>query len=214
MGLHLLAPLAARAAHWGRREGSLIPLHGGWGGSATRRAQVAYDTVTIVAAIPVILTLSATAWIPGATAWFAVPIAAALGATLPPLVWRANGMDVARRRQAPPGISALPFVAAAEEILWRAAAPLLLLAAGAGPVMAAVGSAAGFLALHWYVAQGLRGMPYLAVLTLLVTLSASVAGLAAAVALHVAHNLAIALLRPVPRAPRATAPPIPSAVSW
>lgn len=223
VGLHLLAPLAATAAH---RSGPSLPagvkggtaartpLHGGRSGLATRRAQAAYDTVTIVAAIPVVVVLSTTTWIPTPGAWVAVPIAAALGAALPPLVWRANGQSVARRRTASAGTSRLPFVAAAEEILWRAAAPSLLVAAGVGPLSAAVGSAAGFLALHWYVARGWRGMPYLGVLTVLLTLSASVAGLAAAVALHAAHNLVIALLRPSPRAPRATAPPITSAVSW
>ena len=202
--LHLTAPAAAAAAvrQHARRRQEPRPL------STPQRH---YDLVTIgaaVLAVPIVITEAQ---------WFnhplLIPAWATTGALLPCIFWWASGRSIRRRRRATE-LATLPAAAISEEVLWRAAAPLLLIYWGLPDIMALALSALGFIALHYRKNNGLSGLAYMAILTAILWGAALLGGILAAIIVHIFHNLVLAAFEPVRPAQISAATPPTSRNTW
>lgn len=128
----------------------------------------------------------------------ALALSAALGVALPVAVWRWRGLSPRRVRRGVRAGGLMTATAVAEEVVWRAAALLLLghlLPTGAAVLLAGI----AFLSVHGYLARGWRGLAYLACVTVLLWSAALAGGLLCAIALHVAHNTVLLCTTPVRR---------------
>ncbi|GAB2846102.1 hypothetical protein GCM10027074_11230 [Streptomyces deserti] len=153
--------------------------------------------------------------------------AVAAGAALPWVAAQCSGRALRRRAARPgtgrPGRMAnaahLVGCAAAEEVLWRLACPVSLVAVGAPPALAAALSLTGFCLLH-PPQTGWRSLPYLAVAALLFTAAGSLGGVMAAVFAHTAHNTVLACFTTAPRKttsaelPVREVPRLPEPTAW
>ena len=99
--------------------------------------------------------------------------------------------------------------ASAEEILWRWAAPSVLVGVGLPVIASAAIALVGFVLLHPHV-SGWRSAPYLCVFGLALTAFAGLAGLAAAAVAHAAHNLVVAHTTFARRSRQTAGPPHPN----
>ncbi len=162
----------------------------------TRDPSRTYDRATTVLGGLGLVVVGAAGWggapLPWPWAAAAVVLAAVGGATLPfGTAWVA-GVRLRRgsRAPTPAGYARLTACAAAEEVLWRCAGPAVLVIAGVPLLVALLVMLLGFLSLH-VPKNGVRAVPYLAVVGGVLTAGAAVGGLAAAAAAHTAHNVAV-----------------------
>lgn len=208
LAIHISAPFAAGLAARYSGSGQVAV-----GGIHARRALLVYDWVTIAAGCLVApMVLSAMTW-SVAHAW-AIPAGLAIGAALPVTIWALNGARPARKRAPRFGLVLLPWVAAAEELLWRGGALMFFVGLGFDVLWAMICATAGFLAMHWYVARGVRGLPYLLVLTALLWGAFAVGGVVCAAAVHIGHNMTLALSQPKTGSRLTLSAPLPSSKVW
>lgn len=144
-----------------------------------------------------------------------LPLVGLTGAALPLICWYASGRRPVRR-QVMHDLWLLPWVAAAEELVWRWAWPSLLMAWKTPTAIAVLIASLGFLAIHFHPTCKVRNFSYLVLVTALLWTVMLTYGLALTMIVHIAHNLVLSLWRPVRTAqPRPLhMAPVPSMKEW
>ncbi len=202
--LHLTEPAQIAAV-------AKMKIPGPWGARSRITAQRHYDLATTSAAA-----LALPAVIVDAT-WVShpllIPVWAGLAILLPCAVWWGSSRGIRVRRHSTV-LSTLPAAAAGEEVLWRAAAPLLLAHWGIPSLASIAASAAVFIALHYRRNARTAGLAYIALFTTITWGAMVMSGLVAAIAVHIAHNLALALLEPIKDVGAGGGPPPLSQDIW
>ncbi|WP_164860059.1 CPBP family intramembrane glutamic endopeptidase [Actinomyces wuliandei] len=138
---------------------------------------------------------------------------AGFGILMPCAVWLITGQRIRKRRHRT-DLSTLPAAAVGEELLWRVTAPLLLTHWGLSNYAAVATSAAGFIALHYPKNKRMAFFLYICLFTTFSWAAILSGAVFAAIVFHVAHNFALAFLKPGNGTIMATQPPPPSRNVW
>lgn len=222
---HLALPWALRTVA-ARREGRRCAALNRLAATVRRHPVTVYGRASIALGVLALATATITDWpTMQHTPWLGgrpvigLCVALAIGAGFPLLMaWLAGRPRQPFAQRLPAAdFTTIVLCACAEELLWRAVAFGLLIQAGLPLLVAAAVAVFGFALLH-LPRGGWRQLPYQAVVGTLLTGLAVTAGLVAAIACHVVHNLI--LLTSVRRSPRAAepstveAPVLPPARAW